>query len=417
MQSIETLVIGAGQAGLATSYYLQQAGREHLVLEREHRAANTWERGRWDSFSLVTPNWSFRLPGGEYDGAEPDGFMLRSEIIERFDRYVERHQFPVQTRTRATSIEATDLGGYRVLTSNGDFQARNVVMATGFEQLPRVPAEAGAIPPDVMQLHSSAYRNPESLPPGAVLVVGSAQSGAQIAEELYQRGRTVYHSIGSSGRAPRRYRGRDVVDWLLNSIGFFDLPAEKFPAPIEHFAPPHVSGSNGGHTLNLHQFARDGVRLLGHFRTAADGQASFAPDMHECLAKADAFEARAQQMVDGFIAANGLDVPNEELPKLEDGFAQPQTETIDLKAEGISSIVWATGYRSDFSLVKLPVTDKKGFLLQTNGVSEFPGLYFVGMPWMPSLKTGTLIGMGDHARFIAEQVVARSKGQSPAQAA
>ncbi len=268
MQSTETLVIGAGQAGLATSYYLQQANREHLVLEQEHRAANVWQSGRWDSFNLVTPNWSFRLPGGEYDGAEPDGFMTRSEIIDRFDRYVERLRPPVQTQTRVTSIEATDLGGYRVVTSNGDFQARNVIVATGLEQLPRIPAEARAIPPGVMQLHSSAYRNPEALPPGAVLVVGSAQSGAQIAEELYQRGRTVSHSIGSTGRAPRRYRGKDVVDWLLNSIGFFDLPPENFPAPIEHFAPPHVSGSQGGHTLNLHQFARDGVRLFGHFRAA-----------------------------------------------------------------------------------------------------------------------------------------------------
>jgi putative flavoprotein involved in K+ transport len=417
MQSVETVIVGAGQAGLATSYYLQQAGREHLVLEREDRAANVWRSGRWDSFCLVIPNWSFRLPGGEYDGAEPDDFMPRSEIIDRFDRYVEQFRMPVQTGTHVTSIEADGFDGYRVATSKGELRARSVVIATGMEQLPSIPADARGISPGVMQLHSSAYRNPEALPPGAVLVVGSAQSGAQIAEELYQSGRTVYHSIGSTGRAPRRYRGRDVVDWLLNGIRFFDLPPEKFPAPIDHFSPPHVSGTQGGHTLNLHQFASDGVRLCGHFLGADGNTIRFAPDLHECLAKADAFEARVQQMVDGFIAANGLEAPEEELPKLEDGFAQPVTETIDLNAEGITSIVWATGYRSDYSLVKLPVTDQKGYPLQTNGVTEFPGLCFVGMPWMPSLKTGTLIGMGEHARSIAEQVVARSNGKASARAA
>jgi putative flavoprotein involved in K+ transport len=417
MQSIETVVIGAGQAGLATSFYLRQAGHEHLVLEQADRAANVWQSGRWDSFTLVIPNWSFRLPGGEYDGAEPDGFMSRSEIIDRFDHYVAQFRLPVQTRTRVRSIDATGSDGYRVATSNGDIQTRNVVIATGMEQLPRIPAQSSRIQPSVMQQHSSAYRNPEALPPGAVLVVGSAQSGAQIAEELYRSGRTVYHSIGSTGRVPRRYRGKDVVDWLLNDIKFFDLTPEQFPAPIDHFSPPHVSGTEGGHTLNLHQFASDGVHLFGHF-LGADGTAiQFAPDVHECLAEADAFEAKVQQMIDGFVGANRLDAPADELPALRDGFAQPVRENIDLKTEGITSIVWATGYRSDFSLVKLPVTDEKGHPLQSNGVTEFPGLYFVGMPWMPSLKTGTLMGMGEQAGSIAEQIIARSGRKRIARAA
>lgn len=408
MQSTETLIIGAGQAGLATSYFLQQTGREHLVLEQADRAADAWQSGRWDSFCLITPNWTFRLPGAEYDGPDPDGFMPLEEVRARFDRYVEQYQIPVQTHTRVQSVERDGNSGYRISTSKGEVRASNVVIATGFEQMPAIPKAARDLPADLTQLHSSAYRNPDALPAGAVLVVGSAQSGAQIAEELYQSGRQVYHSISSAGRAPRRYRGRDVVDWLLNSIGFFDLPPEKFPAPIEQFAPPHVSGSQGGHTLNLHQFARDGVRLLGHFRAAGGGQAHFVPDAHECLAKADAFEARVQQMIDGFVAANGLDAPIDELPKLDDGFAQPVVERIDLQAEGIAAVIWATGYRSDYRMVKLPVIDQKGIPVQDRGVSGHPGLYFAGMPWMPSLKTGTLMGMGEQTRGIVEAIDTRS---------
>jgi putative flavoprotein involved in K+ transport len=417
MQSTETLIIGAGQAGLATSYWLQQAGQEHLVLEQADHVADAWRSGRWDSFNLVTPNWSFRLPGADYDGPEPDGFMPLSEIVARFDRYLDRYRLPVQTRTRVQAVERDGDGICRISTSKGVVRARNVVIATGREQQPSIPNGARGIPRDVMQLHSSAYRNPEALPAGAVLVVGSAQSGAQIAEELYQSGRQVYHSIGGAGRVPRRYRGKDVVDWLFNSIGFFDLPPEKFPAPIDHFAPPHVSGGNGGHTLNLHQFAKDGVRLAGHFRDAGHGTVHVAPDLHECLMKADAFETRVQQMIDGFVAAHNLDAPRDELPKLDDGFAQPAVERIDLRAEGITSVIWATGYRADYSLVKLPVLDDKGMPLQDRGVTGQPGIYFAGMPWMPSLKTGTLMGMGEQARGIAEAIASRTDSRIPARVA
>ncbi|HET9662517.1 MAG TPA: NAD(P)-binding domain-containing protein [Thermomicrobiales bacterium] len=417
MQSIETLIVGGGQAGLATSSFLQQAGREHLVLEQADTAADVWQSGRWDSFHLVIPNWTFRLPGAEYDGPNPDGFMPRGEIVDRFSRYVEQFQLPVRTQTRVNSIEADGTSGYRVSTSNGDYRALNVVIATGMEQLPRIPKDAEAIANDVTQIHSSAYRNPDALPPGAVLVVGSAQSGAQIAEELYQSGRQVYHSVGFAGRAPRRYRGRDIFDWLFNHLHFFDLPPEQFPAPIDRFAPPHVTGAMGGHTLNLHQFASDGVRLFGHVGGADGHQVRFEPDLHECLGRADGFEKNVQEMIDTYVAASGMNAPADELPQLSDGFAQPVVDQIDLRAEGISAIVWATGYRFDYGLVKLPVVDPKGRPVSANGVTEFPGLYFVGMPWMPSLRTGILPGMGEHARSIAEHIIARSGSRRPARAA
>lgn len=405
MERFETVIVGGGQAGLATSYCLAQQGREHVVLEQAACAAPVWRNERWDSFTLVTPNWAVQMPGAEYDGPDRDGFMPRDAVVAYFEEYVDRFRLPVQYNSRVVSIAPMNGTGYRVITPERTLAANNVVMATGFEQLPRIPAFAAALSAEINQLHSSRYRNLESLPAGAVLVVGSAQSGTQIAEELARRGRSVFLSVGNAGRAPRRYRGKDVVDWLV-AIGFFDITPDKLPVPKEHFAAPHVSGADGGHTLNLHQFARDGVTLLGHLRGASSAAISLAPDLHESLARADGFEREAQKMIDGYIAANGLDAPEEELPNLRDGFEQPLIDELDLKASGVTTIIWATGYTSDFGLVQMPVLDDTGFPIQTRGVTEHAGLYFVGMPWMPSLKTGTLMGVGECARHIASHILA-----------
>lgn len=404
MERIETVVIGGGQAGLATSYYLKQAGREHVVLEQASQAAPVWSTGRWDSFTLVTPNWSVRMPGAEYNGSDRDGFMTRDELIAYFDRYVEQVQPPIQYNTRVMAVEASDTGGYRIHTDRQSFEADNVVMATGFEQQPTIPAFATDLSPEITQLHSSRYQNQDSLPPGAVLVVGSAQSGGQIAEELYRSGRQVYLSTGSTGRVPRRYRGKDVFEWLV-LVGFFDLLPEKFPFPIDTFSPPHLSGTNGGHTLNLHQFARDGVGLLGHISGVAGKRVTFAPDLHQNLTQSDQFELMAKRMIDGFIEASGLDAPAEELPQLRDGFEQRIIEELDLSSAGIATVLWATGYRMNFDLLKLPVINEKGFPIQTNGVARSPGLYFVGMPWTPTMKPVTLAGVGESAKRAVDHIV------------
>lgn len=409
MEHIETVIVGGGQAGLATSYYLTQHEREHVVLEGAAQAANAWRHGRWDSFTLVTPNWMLKMPGGGYNGADPNGFLPREEIVAYFEQYAERFKLPVQYNARVVSVESMNGKGYRVQTSERSFQADNVVIATGFEQLPKIPPFAANLSPDITQLHSSAYRNPESLPAGAVLIVGSAQSGTQIAEELYKSGRQVFLSTGSAGRAPRRYRGRDTVEWMY-LVGFFDMTPDKLPVPEEHFVAPHLSGTDGGHTLNLHQFARDGVTLLGHLRGAAGYQISIAPDLYENLAKADGFELQGKKMIDGYIQANGLDVPEEEPPQLRHGYEQPILEELDLKAAGIHTVIWATGYTFDFSLIKLPIGDERGFPIQRRGVTNYPGLYFVGMPWMPSLKSGILAGVGESAEYIASNIVS---GETP----
>lgn len=403
MQTIDTLVIGGGQAGLATSRFLQQHQIEHLILEQSMQAAHAWRNDRWDSFALLTPNWTLQMPGAEYRGDDPDGFLPREQIVAYFENYIGRFNLPVQYGMRVTSITARD-GGYRVVTDQQEFQAGQVVVATGLFQCTKIPAFGTDIPDGILQLHSSQYRNPQSLPAGAVLVVGSAQSGCQIAEELYQSGRMVHLCAGSAGRAPRRYRGRDVFSWLYQ-LGFFDRTVDKLPSPRAKFAGnPHLSGRDGGHTLNLHQFARDGVHLLGRLTGANGSHILLADDLQENLAKADKFEADLVKMIDDYIEKNGLDLPPESLPNLTDGYAVENMRELDLAARGITSIIWALGYEYDFSMIRLSVTDADGYPIQQRGVTDFPGLYFVGMPWLHKYKSGLLVGVAEDAAFVASHI-------------
>jgi putative flavoprotein involved in K+ transport len=404
MKTIHTLVIGGGQAGLATSYHLTNHKIEHLVLEKAAQAGRAW-RGLWDSFSLLTPNWSFQLPGAEYKGNNPDGFLTREEVVSYFEQYVDDMDIPVKYKTQVDAVE--NLGedeGYLVRTSGGDFEAENVVVATGMFQDPKFPPFASAISSRITQLHSSQYRNPRMLPLGAVLVVGSAQSGCQIAEELYQSGRKVYLCVGSAGRAPRQYRGRDIFSWLLQ-LGFFDRTVDKLPSPRAKFAGnPHLSGRDGGHTINLHQFARDGVQLLGRITGAQKNTIYLANDLKDSLAKADKFETDLVKMIDEFIAKNGIDAQRETLPNLKDGYAAGEVLELNLAAQGINTIIWAQGFGFDFSMVKLPVTDADGYPIQRRGVTKYPGLYFAGLPWLSKYKSGLIVGVGEDAEYIASHI-------------
>jgi putative flavoprotein involved in K+ transport len=409
---IDTVVVGGGQAGLAISYCLNQEGREHVVLERAPTVANAWRNQRWDSFTLVTPNFQVRMPGAEYSGSDPYGFMPLADVIKYFDDYVERFHLPVRCGVEVFSVEKMD-EEYLVRTSEGDYEAANVVIATGLYQAPKIPNLSVSIPANILQIHSMDYKNPSSLPEGAVLVVGTGQSGAQIAEELYQSGRNVYLSIGSAGRVPRRYRGKDISDWLTQ-IGTFDTKVEELKSPQSKFAPnPQISGKNGGESLNLHQFARDGVVLLGHVRDARDGQIILAPDLRETLAEVDQFESDMLKQVDDYILRAGLCAPPEQVQRLRDGYEQEQITKLDLNAAGVSTVIWATGYTFDFSLVKLPVVDSDGYPLQKRGVTRFEGLYFLGMPWLHSRRSGLLFGVGDDAAYLAAHIAARTRGSNP----
>jgi putative flavoprotein involved in K+ transport len=404
MAKIETIIVGGGQAGLATSYHLKQLGREHIIFDAADKPAHAWRNDRWDSFTFVTPNWSIRLPGGTYEGNDPDGFLPRDKIVAYFEHYVEKFDLPVQFNTTVTEVVPIEKGGYQVTANAKTYQAKNVVIATGSFQQPKFPACAANIPGDVLQLHSGHYRNPRQLPDGAVLVVGAGQSGLQIAEELYQNGREVYLSTGFAPRVPRRYRGRDIVAWLLVT-GFFDQTPDKLPSPKARFgANPQVSGKDGGHTLNLHQFARDGVTLLGHISGVQDGRVIFKPDLQENLARSDKAEKDIIAMIDKYIEVNGIDAPRETLPDLQDGYSAETITELDCKAAHINTVVWGMGYTFDYSLVKLPVTDEDGFPIQKCGVTQYPGLYFVGMNWLSKRKSAILLGVNEDVEAIIADI-------------
>jgi len=405
LHNIDTAIVGGGQAGLAISYYLTQEGREHVVLERAPAVANAWRNQRWDSFTLVTPNFHVRMPGAEYSGDDPYGFLSLAEFVEYFDNYVERFRLPVLCGVEVFSVEKVG-DRYAVRTSEKNYEAENVVIATGLYQSPKIPPFSAEIPPSVLQLHSMEYKNPSALPGGAVLVVGTGQSGAQIAQELYQSGRKVYLSIGSAGRVPRRYRGKDISDWF-SRIGIFDTKVEELKSAADKFQPhPQISGKNGGQSLNLHQFARDGVVLLGHVRNAHERQLILAPDLKEKLAAVDQFEIDALKKIDDYISRVGLAAPTENIPRLLDGYKEEEVTELNLQGVGISTVVWATGYAFDFNLVKLPVVDSDGYPIQKRGVTRYPGLYFLGLPWLYNRRSGILFGVGDDAAYLAEHIAA-----------
>lgn len=406
MEKIETIIVGGGQAGLSTSYHLKQLGSEHVIFEQADKAGNVWRNDRWDSFTLVTPNWTIQLPGAHYDGDYPDGFLKKAEIVAYFEHYVEKFNLPVQFNAKVLDIAPLDDGkGYEVKTSSRTYQAGNVVMATGSFQKPKISVFSADIPADILQLHSGQYRNPGQLPEGAVLVVGSAQSGMQIAEELYQNGRMVYMCTCSAARIPRRYRGRDIFSWLADS-GFMDQTVDKLPSPRARLAGnPHLSGSSGGHSLNLHQFARDGVKLLGHIAGAQDGKVLLHSDLNENLAKADQVEQDITGMIDRYIESNGINAPQETLPNLQDAYSTEEITELDLKTEKISTVIWAMGYISDYRLVRLPLTDEDGFPIQHRGITQYPGLYFVGMTWLYKRKSPLFLGVGEDAEYIASHMM------------
>ena len=409
-KQIDTIIVGGGQGGLSISYYLAKKSRDHIIFEQADQAADVW-RNRWDSFTLITPNWMTRLPGAEYNGEAPDNFMPRDEVVSYFEDYIKRFDLPINYGTRVTSIK-TIKTGYQVITDTAEYEAANVVIAAGLHQHPKIPTFSTKLSSKIHQIHTSEYRNPNNLPDGAVLVVGSAQSGVQIAEELYQSGRKVYLSVGNSGRIPRRYRGKDITSWFYD-IGFYDKTVDKLPSPKAKFAGSvHGTGKDGGHTINLHQFVIDGVNLLGRIQDIYQTQIILAADLHESLEKADQFEAGIVKQIDEYIEKMKLDSPTEILPQLKDGFEIEETQKLDLESVGISSVIWATGYSFNFDFIKIPVFDNDGYPFQNRGVSSYPGLYFVGLPFLHTSQSGLLAGVGADAAYVVEHLVSRLASDS-----
>lgn len=408
MERMDTVVIGSGQAGLAISYFLTQQGREHVVLE-QHDIGQAW-RTRWDSFTLVTPNWTLKLPGHAYAGDDLDGFLLREEVVHYLEDYQAKYKMPVRSGMRVTSLERRDGDStFLVKTDRGDFQATNAVVATGLFQRPKIPPYSANLSSQIAQIHTSEYRNPGALSKGAVLVVGSGQSGCQIALELNESGRKVYLCVGSASRLPRRYRGHDGV-WWVNELGRFDQTVADLDSPKGRFAGnAHASGRDGGIEINLHNFAHDGIVLLGHLRDIDGTVITLAPDLRESLAKADEWAAKLKSDADELIRTKGINAePPDGVPEPLDGYETDIVTELDLQTAGVTTLIWATGFGFDFSWVRFPVFDEDGFPIQQQGVTNEPGLYFVGLHFLYKRKSGLFLGVGEDARNVAEHIAARS---------
>lgn len=406
-----TLIIGAGQAGLALSRCLTVLDHEHLLVDRG-RVAERWRSERWDSFRLLTPNYQTRLPGHRYAGCDPDGFMDRRQIVDFFDDYARSFSPPVHTGVTVAS--ATPAGNcWLVDTDEGlRFRADNVVVATGNYDRPAIPDMASALPTGIRQIHTTAYRNPDALPDGAVLVVGSGPSGQQIADELVHAGRRVYLATGRHRPLPRRYRGQDVY-WWMDHMGMLDRTVDSLPAPTATRHAPSVVLAGEARDMHLRRLVASGVVPAGRL-TGIDGQhAYFAGDLAERLAEADHNVSRLRGAVDDYVRQTGLTAPVEDPPPPAPApWAVKAPRRLDLRAASVTTVVWATGQRRDYSWVNAPVFDSDDEPMQRRGVTPAAGLYFLGLRWMYRRKSNSIDGVGDDAEHLAE-ILTRDRVRMP----
>ncbi|MBN3811336.1 MSMEG_0569 family flavin-dependent oxidoreductase [Paraburkholderia sp. Ac-20347] len=407
-EHVSVVVVGGGQAGLSMSYCLKQYGIDHVVLEK-HTVTHTWREQRWDAFCLVTPNWQCALPDYPYRGDDPHGFMKKDEIITWLDGFVQHVDAPVREGVAVTRVTRRAQGGFVVQTSAGTLSADQVVVAAGGYHTPIVPRMAERLPSSVVQIQSSEYRNAGALPEGAVLVVGSGQSGAQIAEDLHLAGRKVVLAVGEAPRCARFYRGRDVVDWLAD-MKYYDMPVEEHPLRegVRDNTNHYVTGRDGGRDIDLRKFASEGMALYGALDDYTDGALRFRPNLRANLDSADETYNRINASIDKFIAQKGVDAPPGEVYR---AVWEPQAErsALDLASSGIGSIVWCIGFRPDFSWVDLPIFNGRGYPGHARGVTAQEGLYFLGLPWLHTWGSGRFSGIARDAAFLADRIVAQAR--------
>lgn len=404
MKRTDVVVIGGGQAGLAMSRCLVDEAVEHVVLERG-RVGERWRSERWDSLRLLTPRWQARLPGFSYAGPDPDGFMTRSEVIAYLEAYARSFAAPVESGVTVTAVER-DGDGLRVVTDRGAWNASAVVVATGHCDRPAVPALAAGLPDDVVQVVPTRYRSASRLPSGGALVVGASATGLQLAAELHRSGRPVTLAVGRHVRLPRTYRGRDVM-WWLDRSGILAAAGEDVAHLEAARRQPSLQlvGSPERRTLDLGVLQDMGVRLVGRVVSAEGDRVTFADDLASSLAEADARLARLLHRLDAHIASTGEDVPAPEPLRAIRPSQAPRS--IDLRAAGIRTVLWATGYRRSYSWLKLPVLDERGELRHEGGVTAEPGLYVLGLQFLRRRNSSWLDGVGDDARALADHLVRR----------
>jgi putative flavoprotein involved in K+ transport len=409
------IIVGGGQAGLSISYCLKERGIDHLVFEK-HRIAEAWRSQRWDSFCLVTPNWQCQLPGFHYAGADPQGFMVKDEIVAYIEAYARSFSPPLMEGTTVQRLRRKASGGFDLSTSYRDFTADQVVVATGGYQVASIPRIAERFPPEIVQMHSSAYRNADALLPGDVLVVGSGQSGCQIAEDLHLAGRRVHLCVGGAPRTARRYRGRDVVDWL-HDMGYYDMPIHEHPQQerVRAKANHYVTGRDGGRDIDLRKFALEGMQLHGRLLEMRGTTLAFGDDLERNLDQADAVADKIKNSIDEYVEKQGIVASTE--PRYQPVW-QPSEERreIDLAQTGIRSVIWSMGFRTDYHWIEVPIFDGKGYPTHQRGVTAVPGIYFLGLPWLYTWGSGRFSGVARDARYLADCIEAKTQFDTEAPA-
>lgn len=403
---VPAVVVGGGQAGLSASWYLREAGIDHLVLERS-RAFSEWRDHRWDAFCLVTPNWQCRLPGHPYDGDDPDGFMVKSELLEWLERFEAKLDPPLIEGVSVTSVAPLDGGGFEVKSSAGIVTTDHVVLAVGGYHVPVIPAIGRGLPESVTQLHSADYRNPDVLPDGAVLVVGSGQSGAQIAEDLHLAGRQVHLAVGEAPRVARTHRGRDVVAWL-HEMGHYDLTIDAHPEAdsARQEANHYVTGRDGGRDIDLRRFAAEGMRLHGRLETIVGDELRFRGDLAARLDSADATYGRINAAIDAYLEREGIEAPAG--APYEPCWHPPSDgpTRASVTDDEITTVIWSTGFRKDWSWVHADWLGDDGWPRHERGVTELPGLFVLGLPWLHTWGSGRFASIDRDARYLVSALSA-----------
>lgn len=402
--NVDVVIIGAGHSGLAMSHCLTARSIDHVVLERGE-VANTWRHERWDSLKLLTPNWLSRLPGYRYSGNDPDGFMNMSEVIAFLSAYARFSAAPVIANTAVTSVQAR-LDGYRVITDHGEWLCRAVVIASGPFNTPIVPAIAGAMPQRIVQLTPNRYRNPAQLEPGGVLVVGASATGLQLADEIHRAGHQVTLAVGEHVRLPRTYRGRDI-QWWMQMTGLHDTRYDTVDDLVRarHVPSPQLIGSRKLPIFDLNALTATGVRLAGRLVGIRDGKAQFSGSLRNVCALADLKLERLLKTIDRWIEENGYSSGDDR----RELFAPTRVDeapvlSVNLAGSDIRTVVWAAGFRPDYSWLDVPALDRKGQIEHDGGVLDMPGMYVMGLPFLRRRKSSFIHGAEDDARDVSQHL-------------